>query len=700
MGVDIKKIIEKVINVILDIAIFIFGIILLISIYNNVQTKILKNSYSSFFGYTVFGVQTGSMADEINAGDWIIVKSSKNYKLNDVVTYMENGDFITHRIVETYKNTFITKGDANNAKDSPINREQIVGKVVKILPNFEIFRKTLFNPAVLICLIITLYLAVALFKKSGTELNGKSSISVLDKLKNIGLFDNLFVKYKEVISKLKEKIYEMKSNLDKNKEKLKSEKNIKVNKKNKKIEEIKKVNIDEIKPEEAVVEYEKVEENEDDDVLILPTVDEEDLDKTMCFRVITVNKSEIENAYNKPIVEEEIEEKEEIKEIVKSVEKEEVIKENLELLNKKGKKCKTVIEKCLYIKEQELRKIVEIVLDGEKSKINYATIIDEFIKSYMDGRYYNFCGDVNVEYTNKNKLKRLDLVIEVIKNTLIKKYKGSDNKYSDKVLKFTDIFELINYFENSNDNKLPLKDKRNAYANKIKKQLGFDDLDERKLKSIAEEVIKTQRLYLGMVKYVLDKIDTNLFKINYNSLSKKDMYAIELEHNIAFSKIYSDYIVDKTYSEGLIAEDKMQVLFTLLSSEIVNNMFNCEFNKKYVVYIPETIYSKGNKLDDIFDMFEDEYAKSNIIILFQYSKLAGNKETIKKLIKKGYHFAIDINDTAKFKVSDHEMFEVVDYLFLSKNNPNKESIMLFINKTLHEKVIFDDISNKLGNYMR
>ena len=86
MGVDIKKIVEKIINVILDIAIFIFGIILLISIYNNVQTKILKNSYSSFFGYTVFGVQTGSMADEINAGDWIIVKGSKNYKLNDVVT--------------------------------------------------------------------------------------------------------------------------------------------------------------------------------------------------------------------------------------------------------------------------------------------------------------------------------------------------------------------------------------------------------------------------------------------------------------------------------------------------------------------------------------------------------------------------------------------------------------------------------------
>ena len=76
-----------------------------------------------------------------------------------------------------------------------------------------------------------------------------------------------------------------------------------------------------------------------------------------------------------------------------------------------------------------------------------------------------------------------------------------------------------------------------------------------------------------------------LFNINYNSLSKKNMYAVELEHNIAFSKIYSDYIVDKTYTEGVVAEDKLAVLLTLLSSQIVNNMINNEFDKKYVIYM-------------------------------------------------------------------------------------------------------------------
>ena len=162
---SVRKILEKVINIVLDVFIFLFGIILIITIYNNIQIKILKNSYSSFFGYSVFGVQTGSMEEEINAGDWIIVKNSNKFKLNDKVTYYKDGDFITHRIVEVYNGTYVTKGDANNTKDEPINEDQIVGKVVKILPNFTAIKKVLFNPFVVLAIIVTLYLINILFKK-------------------------------------------------------------------------------------------------------------------------------------------------------------------------------------------------------------------------------------------------------------------------------------------------------------------------------------------------------------------------------------------------------------------------------------------------------------------------------------------------------------------------------------------------------
>ena len=64
----------------LDFFIFVFGFVLLISIYNGIQTKIFGKNYSDFFGYTMFEVQTGSMADTINAGDWVLVEITKKAK--------------------------------------------------------------------------------------------------------------------------------------------------------------------------------------------------------------------------------------------------------------------------------------------------------------------------------------------------------------------------------------------------------------------------------------------------------------------------------------------------------------------------------------------------------------------------------------------------------------------------------------------
>ena len=169
MTLEKRGLYRKIIDIVLDILIVLFAIILAISIYSNIQIKILGNKYSSFFGYSTFEVQTGSMADTINVGDWIIVKKSKNIRLDDIVTYQKKGQFITHRVIEAYKGTYITKGDANNSKDEAINQDQIVGKVVKILPGFGLIRKTIFNPIVLIALIITLYLFGYALKGSKKE---------------------------------------------------------------------------------------------------------------------------------------------------------------------------------------------------------------------------------------------------------------------------------------------------------------------------------------------------------------------------------------------------------------------------------------------------------------------------------------------------------------------------------------------------
>ena len=135
--------IRKTCNIILDFLIIILGIIILINVYSCIQVKILNKSYSSFFGYSAFEVKTGSMKPTISPSDVIIVKNEKNPNVNDIITYKNKDDFITHRVVEKSGNNYITKGDANNTRDNAITSDDVVGKVVHVLPKFGIIRKTI-----------------------------------------------------------------------------------------------------------------------------------------------------------------------------------------------------------------------------------------------------------------------------------------------------------------------------------------------------------------------------------------------------------------------------------------------------------------------------------------------------------------------------------------------------------------------------
>ena len=662
---NIKKIFEKITNIIMNVLIFIFGIILLISIYNNIQVKLLGNDYASFFGYSLFEVQTGSMSGTIEAGDWIVVKYEKNIEVEDVITFKQNGEFITHRVIESYNGTYITKGDVNNTEDEPISKEQVVGKVVKVLSGFGIIRSTLFNPFVLIALIITLYLINFAFKNTKKD----NKVGKMDAFmeKTIELIKRFF---KNIIKIIKNKL---------------NEKQIKIEPKEIKEESIK---VQEIKVEsEPLVEKEEIEELENIEIPL------EDMDKTMYFRKITVDKDEIESAYNKIEIEEEVEE---INELPKE-EPEKEVEKNLEMIQKR-KKFKNVIEKIMYIKNEEIKEMLDILNMDQKLKTNEPTIRETLLKSYIDAKYYNFCGDVNVEYNGRNMNTRIESALKNVADKMIKQYKGTDKDYSDKVKKYLNLFILIMHLEVTYVVIDDLQVKKQTYKNKIIKTLSGDVLTPNLLKTLITGLIKTQRKHQSMVKYILEKLETNTFKLEFHQLSAKNIYGVELIHNLNFSKVYSDYIVDKTYQEGIVAEDKIAVLINLLLIQVVKDMLEADFNKKYIVYIPNSLYDKESKLDNIFEIFEDEYAKNNIVVLTKYEDL--NKKIIKKYVKEGYHIAINLGDN-EIKAKDQGCIELMDYIFIDKKVKksvlNSIDVLASIPENLHARVIYDDIASKVGD---
>ena len=151
MNIKLKKnkLITNIIGIILDVLIFIFSIIIILGIYYIFQIKILKNEYANMFGYSFFEVATGSMSPTIEIGDVVIVKITKEVNEDDIIVYRENENFITHRLIEKKEDKLIAKGDANNSEDKPIELEDVLGKVEKIIPKVGIWRKAILQPEII-----------------------------------------------------------------------------------------------------------------------------------------------------------------------------------------------------------------------------------------------------------------------------------------------------------------------------------------------------------------------------------------------------------------------------------------------------------------------------------------------------------------------------------------------------------------------
>ena len=169
-----KKTIGKIFNVLSYLLIIILMLYVLFMLYNKF---VKKNNLMSVGNYYVFKIGSGSMEPTIHVYDYIIVHKEKDYKIDDVVTVDMNGYFVTHRIKEINKNEITTQGDANNSKDAPVNKSQIVGKYLltsKIL-TFALNRYYITISIVIFIVLIEIILSVTdkVFDKQLQEENNK-----------------------------------------------------------------------------------------------------------------------------------------------------------------------------------------------------------------------------------------------------------------------------------------------------------------------------------------------------------------------------------------------------------------------------------------------------------------------------------------------------------------------------------------------
>ena len=138
-----KQVFKTIKKVVWYIFCGIFGFVFVVTAWLFVDKFIMKSPVPSFFGYSTLTIETGSMSGTMEIGDVIIIKDTGDYKIGDIITFMPDGAIIptTHRIINyTESGEFVTKGDANNIKDTDTaEKSQILGEVVLHLPKLGQF---------------------------------------------------------------------------------------------------------------------------------------------------------------------------------------------------------------------------------------------------------------------------------------------------------------------------------------------------------------------------------------------------------------------------------------------------------------------------------------------------------------------------------------------------------------------------------
>ena len=693
-----ESFIEKIINYVLDILIFVFGIVLLISLYISIQTKVFKNDYANFFGYSIFEVQTGSMSGTIEAGDWIIVDLSKKPKLNDIVTYESNGNFITHRVIEIYGSTYVTMGDANSAKDDPIDSEEIVGTVSKILPRLGIIRKTLFNPVVLIAVIIVLFVLNWTFKNKNNAKTKESVNKVVLNMKDVLM--KLIDKIKEIVNSkksLKPVINEL-PKIDTKKdndisfsreEMLNSAVDNSIHKESDNIETI-------TDKKDDIKSTDSINNNSKEEVTNNEVSREDDLSKTAMYRFVFVDKDE----FNKDNIKNVVTEKPEVEEVKVEPKKEIVVEEKkedsdvkLELIND-TKKAKNIIDKVMSIKIEEFKDIL-VILEGEdRDLVNEITIKNEFFKAYINVRYYNIY-EAN-EFSNPRFVSRVENTIKKLGSKMISEYKGSDNKYTDKIEKYIRLFMTVANFEQIYNSRADNKRKQELYFKTLNNYYRDDEIDNSNIKYLVNSILKIKKKYDDTIFYILDSLSSDEFGLKFSRINDlKNTFGVKLLQNIDFDKMYSSYIINKTYKEGIIAEDKISVTIALLLKQLVLDMLNADYDKKYVIYFPSSLYDKEKKCERFIKSLNDDYAKSHVSVLVSIKDFLDNRDYIKEFTKEGYNFSIVYDSEVKILYEDYGNLYIANNIFIDKDSINVKKVFAFIPEEIYSRFIYDDILNKV-----
>ncbi len=315
----------------------------------------------------------------------------------------------------------------------------------------------------------------------------------------------------------------------------------------------------------------------------------------------------------------------------------------------------------LNFTEKKIKKYMKIIFNTNYNE----ELVNEYLKTYINARYYNIR---NTDKPARAFYLRILDELEYKEDILMEKCEEESETLDEKQAKLNlihiikEVFGYVLFFDNvRNIENFKTIDSLHEIIKKIL-ELIESYYEVKKPKDIEEQLYKEVKNDMIEKDVYLDKFDTDEFSLEFeNTEFNEEMYYVYLNHNIKMPMQYSDSAIEKVFTEGIIAEDKLQIEYILLSTVAIRDIINGNFKDTYIAEFESSLFKKKQKLNGILSLIGNQALQEKIILNITYADYIKNQKSVLEYIKKGYNFVITLDDTLKSAddVEKLRMFKLV-----------------------------------------
>lgn len=161
------------------------SIFLGVTIYLWNAKSLAGNSLPMPFGCGVSVILSGSMEPALSVNDVVFIRSAKTYNVGDIVVYQSGRELIIHRITEINGDKIVTRGDANNISDAPVDISDVKGRLCGKIPYAGAAVRVLKSPAVIFLTLAAAFLLLELSYRRDKSKDLDEIEKIKEEIKNL-----------------------------------------------------------------------------------------------------------------------------------------------------------------------------------------------------------------------------------------------------------------------------------------------------------------------------------------------------------------------------------------------------------------------------------------------------------------------------------------------------------------------------------